>query len=51
MQGYFNPDENVLAYANRFGRNWSEYGWDYKHLKSKLYNIVWAWLKRYLWPK
>jgi len=51
IQGYHNPDENVRAYANRLRRNWTESGWDEEHHKIILYDMIWAGLKPYLWPK
>jgi len=51
MQGYHNPDKNVRAYANRLRRNWRESGWDEEQHKIMLYDMIWAGLKPYLWPK
>jgi hypothetical protein len=51
MHGYHSPDENVRAYADRLRRTRRESGWDEEHHKIMLYNVVWAGLKPYLWPK
>jgi len=51
MQRYHNPDENVHPYANRLRRNWRDSGWDEEHNKIMLYDMIWAGLKPYLWPK
>jgi len=51
MQGDHNPDENIRAYANRLWQNCRESGPDEEHHKIMLYDMIWAGLKPYLWPK
>jgi hypothetical protein len=51
MKGYHNPDENVCAYANRLRRNWRESACDEEAHKIMHYDMIWARLKPYLWPK